>query len=35
MQVIRPEKIIEDAAKELIEGVRNKTGMPVLFGKPA
>lgn len=34
-ELIRPEKIIEDAAKELIEGVRNKTGMPVLFGKPA
>lgn len=34
-ELIRPEKIIEDAARELIEGVRSKTGMPVLFGKPA
>jgi len=34
-ELIRPEKIIEDAAKELIAGVRDKTGMPVLFGKPA
>lgn len=34
-ELIRPEKIIEDAARELIEVVRSKTGMPVLFGKPA
>jgi len=31
-ELIRPETIIEHAARELIDSVRNQSGMPVLFG---
>lgn len=31
-ELIRPETIIEHAARELIDSVRNQSGLPVLFG---
>lgn len=30
----KPDRILEDAAKETIEAIRTKTGFPVIFGNP-
>lgn len=30
----RPDRVLEEASKELIEAIRSKTGMPIIFGEP-
>lgn len=30
----RPDRILEEASKELIETIRSKTGLPIIFGEP-
>lgn len=30
----RPDRVLEDAAKEVIDAIRTKTGFPVIFGTP-
>lgn len=30
----RPDRVLEDAAKEIIDSIRTKTGFPVIFGTP-
>lgn len=30
----RPEQVVEDTAKAIVEKLKNGTGFPVLFGKP-
>ena len=30
----RPDRVLEEASKELIDTIRTKTGMPIIFGEP-
>lgn len=30
----RPDRVLEEASKELIETIRSKTGLPIIFGEP-